>query len=72
MTVAVMTTAAFAERCWKRSAPLNSTGLGASVVALFYSVYGEHPPSVHNVLSAFHFAILTMCNSVCSNHAISI
>lgn len=42
MTVAAITTVAFAERCWKCSAPLNSTGLCASIVSLFYSTYGEH------------------------------
>lgn len=41
MTVSLITTASFAERCLKRSAPLNITGLGASALALFYSVYGE-------------------------------
>ncbi|CAM9468853.1 unnamed protein product, partial [Hapterophycus canaliculatus] len=39
LTVALATSVTFAERCWKRSAPLNVTGLGASLVAVFYSLY---------------------------------
>lgn len=41
LTVGLITTVCFAERCIKRSAPLNVTGLAASVIAVFYSVYGE-------------------------------
>lgn len=41
LTVSLITAAAFAERCVKRSAPLNVTGLGASVISIFYSLYGE-------------------------------
>ena len=41
LTVALITTVTFAERCVKRSAPLNLSGLGASLVSVFYSVYGE-------------------------------
>lgn len=41
LTVALITTVTFAERCIKRSAPLNLSGLGASLVSVFYSVYGE-------------------------------
>lgn len=41
LTVGLITTVCFAERCLKRSAPLNVTGLAASVIAVFYSVYGE-------------------------------
>eukprot|EP00903_Cladosiphon_okamuranus_P006481 g6340.t1 len=39
LTVGLITTVCFAERCLKRSAPLNVTGLAASVIAVFYSVY---------------------------------
>ncbi|CAM9588277.1 unnamed protein product [Pylaiella littoralis] len=39
LTVGTITTICFAERCWKRSAPLNVTGLLAGIVAVFYSVY---------------------------------
>lgn len=41
LTIGLITTACFAERCIKRSAPLNITGLAASVIAVFYSVFGE-------------------------------
>lgn len=41
MTVALITTGIFGDRCRKRVAPLNVTGLAASAIALFYSVYGE-------------------------------
>lgn len=41
LTVALVTSVSFAERSWKRSAPLNVTGLGASLIAVFYSLYGE-------------------------------
>lgn len=41
LTVGLITTVCFAERCLKRSAPLNVTGFAAGVIAVFYSVYGE-------------------------------
>lgn len=49
LTVSLITLVAFAERCLKRSAPLNVTGLGASAVALFYSVYGERSCAILDV-----------------------
>ncbi|CAM9937206.1 unnamed protein product [Ectocarpus sp. 8 AP-2014] len=38
-TVALITSVCFGERCWKRSAPLNITGLAASLIAVSYSVF---------------------------------
>lgn len=46
LTVGLVTTGAFAERCVKRSVPLNVTGLLASVIAVFYSIYGEYCYSI--------------------------
>eukprot|EP00752_Nemacystus_decipiens_P003833 g3526.t1 len=39
LTVGLIATVCFAERCLKRSAPLNVTGLAASVIAVFYSLF---------------------------------
>ncbi|CAN0227036.1 unnamed protein product [Ectocarpus sp. 12 AP-2014] len=38
-TVALIASVCFGERCWKRSAPLNITGLAASLIAVAYSVF---------------------------------
>lgn len=41
MTVSTITTASFGERCLKRPVPLNLSGFLASIIALFYSIFGE-------------------------------
>lgn len=53
LTVAIITTVSFAERCMKKSAPLNITGFLASIIAVFYSVYGESH-YLHGALRYIH------------------
>ncbi|CAM9732933.1 unnamed protein product, partial [Discosporangium mesarthrocarpum] len=40
LTVSSITTVAFGERCLRNAAPLNLSGLVASLLAVFYSIFG--------------------------------